>query len=281
MRLSEAYRRYIGEYLQIKGVDENQLVHFRAGIRIWCETIGDLELSKITLEMVARFKTELKTYGRHRCDNTVRNYICNLRMVLKYWKLRGEPCLDYELIPAPKREPVIPSYLSADEVQKIIDSTDIVRTKFIISILYASGIRVSELIQLNRDTIRNGCFTVIGKGKKPRICFLDARATHYMELYLESRTDRLDCLIATKDGTRASAETIQLVIRNAAERAGIEKKVTPHTLRHSFATNYISNNGNIRHLADMLGHASLNTTAHYTHIVNNDLRREYAKFHTC
>lgn len=281
MRLSEAYHRYIGEYLQIKGVDENQLVHFRAGIRIWCETIGDLELSEITLEMVARFKTELKTYGRHRCDNTVRNYICNLRMVLKYWKLRGEPCLDYELIPAPKREPVIPSYLSADEVQKIIDSTDIVRTKFIISILYASGIRVSELVQLNRDTIRNGCFTVIGKGKKPRICFLDARAKHYMELYLESRTDRLDCLIATKDGTRASAETIQLIVRNATARAGIAKKVSPHTLRHSFATNYIGNGGNIRHLADLLGHASLNTTAHYTHLVNGDLMREYMLHHTC
>ncbi len=281
MKLSEAYSRYIGEYLQIKGVDENQLVHFRAGIKIWCETIGDCELSKITLEMVARFKTELKTYGRHRCDNTVRNYICNLRMVLKYWKLRGEPCLDYELIPAPKREPVIPSYLSADEVQKIIDSTDIVRTKFIISILYASGIRVSELVQLNRDTIQDGMFTVIGKGRKPRIAFLDARSSFYLEKYLSTRKDRLDALIITKDGTRASASTIQLIVRNAAERAGIEKKVTPHTLRHSFATNYISNNGNIRHLADMLGHASLNTTAHYTHIVNNDLRREYAKFHTC
>lgn len=281
MRISEAYRRYIGEYLQIRGVDENQLVHFRAGIKIWCETIGDSDLSKITLEMVARFKTELKTYGRHRCDNTVRNYICNLRMVLKYWKLRGEPCLDYELIPAPKREPVIPSYLSAEEVQKIIDSTDIVRTKFIISMLYASGIRVSELIQLNRDTIQDGVFTVIGKGSKPRIAFLDARSALYMEKYLSTRKDRLDALIITKDGTRASASTIQLIVRNAAERAGIEKKVTPHTLRHSFATNYISNNGNIRHLADMLGHASLNTTAHYTHIVNNDLRREYAKFHSC
>ena len=281
MRLSEAYRRYIGEYLQIKGVDENQLVHFRAGIRIWCETIGDLELSEITLEMVARFKTELKTYGRHRCDNTVRNYICNLRMVLKYWKLRGEPCLDYELIPAPKREPVIPSYLTADEVELMIQKSNRIRTKFVISILYASGIRVSELVQLNRDTIQDGMFTVIGKGRKPRIAFIDARSSFYLEKYLSQRKDRLDALIVTKDGTRASASTIQLIVRNAAERAGIEKKVTPHTLRHSFATNYISNNGNIRHLADMLGHASLNTTAHYTHIVNNDLRREYAKFHTC
>lgn len=281
MKISEAIKRYIDEYLVIKGTDENQLIHTRALSRLWVEIVGDMELEEVSLEAIGAFRSGLKTYGRYRCHNTVRNYLCDLRMVLKYWKLRGETCLDYELIPAPKREPVIPSYLSADEVQKIIDSTALVRTKFIISILYASGIRVSELVQLNRDTIRNGCFTVIGKGKKPRICFLDARATHYMELYLESRTDRLDCLIATKDGTRASAETIQLIVRNATARAGIDKKVSPHTLRHSFATNYIGNGGNIRHLADLLGHASLNTTAHYTHLVNGDLMREYRLHHTC
>jgi site-specific recombinase XerD len=280
MKLSQAYNRYISEYLDIKGTDDNQLVHYRAGIRIWCHTIGDKEISKITLDDISRFKTELRTYGHHRCDNTVRNYICNLRMVLKYWKLRGQECLDYELIPAPRREPVIPSFLSAEEVDKIISSTDLIRTKFIVSLLYASGIRVSELVQLNRDTIKNGMFTVIGKGRKPRICFVDARTVKYMELYLGSRTDRLDALICTKDGTRASASTIQLVIRNACEKAGIDKKVSPHTLRHSFATNYIGNGGNIRHLADLLGHESLNTTAHYTHIVNNDLMREYRLHHS-
>lgn len=281
MKLSEAYRRYVGEYLEIKGVDENQLVHFRAGIRIWCETVGDKELEKITLKDVARFKTNLKTYGRHRCENTVRNYICNLRMVLKYWKLRGEPCIDYELIPAPKREPVLPAFLTAEEVASMIDASDRVRTKLIVSLLYSSGIRISELIQLNRDSVRDGQFTVVGKGRKPRVAFCDARSEFYLKMYLSTRKDRLDALIVTKDGTRASASTIQMVVRNAAERAGIEKKVTPHTLRHSFATNFIGNNGNIRHLADMLGHASLNTTAHYTHLLNNDLRREFLKFHTC
>ena len=101
-----------------------------------------------------------------------------------------------------------------------------------------------------------------------------------MELYLKTRTDRLDALIATKDGTRASASTIQMVIRNACAKAGINKKVSPHTLRHSFATNYLGNGGNVRHLADLLGHESLNTTAHYTHIVDNDLMREYRKHHS-
>lgn len=280
MKMSEAIRRYEDEYLQIKGVEKQQVFHYRALGRYWCEIMGDTDISDIDLKLISKFKTEFATYGRHRCNNTIHNYLCNLRMVLKYWKLRGEDVIDYTLIPTPRKDPVIPAFLTAEEVDKMIDSTDIIRTKFIISILYASGIRVSELVQLNRDTIKDGMFTVIGKGRKPRICFLDARSEFYMEKYLSKRTDRLEPLILTKDGTRASASTIQLVIRNATERAGIHKKVSPHTLRHSFATNYVSNGGNIRHLADLLGHVSLNTTAHYTHVVNKDLFREYRAYHT-
>lgn len=281
MKLSEAILRYEQEYLVIKGVDKHQIFHYRALSRFWCEIMGDLEIEELTIIDVADFKTKFQVYGRHRCNNTLNNYICALRMILRYWKIRGLKVIDYSIIPAPRRDPVIPSFLTAKEVDKMIESTEILRTKFIISLLYASGVRVSELIQLSRDTIKDGMFTVIGKGRKPRICFLDTRSTFYMEKYLSTRKDRLDALIITKDGTRASASTIQLVIRNATEKAGINKKVSPHTLRHSFATNYVKNGGNIRHLADLLGHASLNTTAHYTHIVNNDLMKQYQVFHTC
>lgn len=281
MKVSEAIKRYNTEYLAIKGVDENQQIHIKALSRLWVEIVGDMELENLSLEAIGAFKSGLATYGRHRCHNTVRNYLCELRMVLKYWKMRGEPCIDYELIPAPKREPVIPAYLSAEEVDRIIKASDLVRTKFVISLLYSSGIRVSELVHLNRDTIKDGYFTVIGKGSKARICFLDARSRLYMEKYLSERKDRSEALIITKDGYRAGAGTIQMIVRNACEKTGIKKKVSPHTLRHSFATNYISNGGNIRHLAELLGHESLNTTAHYTHLVNNDLYKEYRQYHTC
>jgi site-specific recombinase XerD len=279
--MSTAILRYEKEYLVIKGVDKQQIFHYRALGRYWCEIIGDMELKDITLQEISEFRSKFQTYDRHRCTNTVHNYICNIRMLFKYWRLRGEEVMDYTIIPAPRKDPVIPPFLTAEEVDKMILSTDIIRTKFIISLLYASGIRVSELVQLNRNTIKDRTFTVIGKGKKPRICFIDARTELYMEKYLSTRKDRLEALIRTKDGTRASASTIQMIIRNACEKAGIEKKVSPHTLRHSFATNYVSNGGNIRHLADLLGHESLNTTAHYTHIVNNDLFREYKLHHSC
>lgn len=280
MLLSEAVERYIIEYLIIKGVDDNQVVHYRSMSRLFCEIVGDKNLNIITLEDVAEFQNKLHYVEKNRCNNTVRNYICELRMILRYWGLRGEDCLNYELIPSPNREPNVPAFLTAEEVQRLIDSTDLIRTKLVISLLYSSGIRVSELQQLNRDSIRDGQFTVIGKGRKVRICFIDDRTEQFLKEYLSQRKDRSEALLVGAQSQRISVSTIQLIIRNATEKAGLKKKITPHTFRHSFATNYISNDGNIRHLASLLGHSSVNTTAHYSHLVDNDLKAAYQRHHS-
>lgn len=102
-----------------------------------------------------------------------------------------------------------------------------------------------------------------------------------MEAYLKSRSDRHDALIVSfEHKARMTATNIQLLVRNSAARAGITKKVTPHTLRHSFATNFLKNNGNMRYLSAMLGHASLDTTMMYAHVVDRDLQKQYEKYHT-
>ena len=281
MRISEAYLRYVREYLEIKGADLNQITHYKASARLWVEIVGDKELSKVTMEDIAKFTSGLKTYGQHRGTNTVAYYIKELRVVLRYWRLRGEKVLDSDIIPIPKREPNTPSFLSKEEVNRMIKSSHLIRTKFIISMLYSSGLRVSELKSLDRCSIVDRQFTVVGKGKKERIGFIDARTERYMEKYLSMRKDTSEALIATSEGNRASVSTIQFIVRNAAKNAGITKKVSPHTLRHSFATNFVSNDGNIRHLAMLMGHNSIETTAQYTHLVNNDLMREYKLHHTC
>lgn len=102
-----------------------------------------------------------------------------------------------------------------------------------------------------------------------------------MEQYLATREDHESALVVSYESKhRMTATNIQLLIRNSAKRAGIKDKVTPHTLRHSFATNFLQNNGNMRYLADLLGHASLETTQMYAHVVNNDLQSAYEKYHT-
>jgi site-specific recombinase XerD len=163
----------------------------------------------------------------------------------------------------------------------MIDNAYNLRNAFIISLLYSSGIRLSELISLNQGQIVDRRFTVIGKGRKPRLCFIDQRTEQLMDQYLASRTDHSDALVVSfEHKERMTATNVQLLIRNSAKRAGINKKVTPHTLRHSFATNFLKNNGNMRYLSAMLGHASLDTTMMYAHVVDQDLQRQYEKYHT-
>lgn len=102
-----------------------------------------------------------------------------------------------------------------------------------------------------------------------------------MNEYLATRTDRNDALVISfEHKDRMTATNVQLVVRNAARRAGINKKVTPHTLRHSYATNFLKNNGNMRYLCQSMGHVSMDTTAMYAHVVDADLEDQYRKFHT-
>lgn len=163
----------------------------------------------------------------------------------------------------------------------MIECSTSVRNAFVISLLYSSGIRLSELIALNRGQIIDRRFTVIGKGRKPRLCFIDQRTELLMNMYLASRKDNHEALIVSNEfKRRMTATNIQLLVRNSASKACLNKKVSPHTLRHSFATNFLKNNGNMRYLSAMLGHASLDTTMMYAHVVDSDLQDQYQKYHT-
>jgi site-specific recombinase XerD len=242
------------------------------------QQLGDKDMAELT---VADISSWVKELHKTRCLNTVRNYITRLRVVADYMALLGLPSIQARLIPIPKREATIPAFLTPSEVEAMIACSYNLRNAFTISLLYSSGIRLSELIQLNRNQINDRRFTIIGKGNKPRLCFIDKRTEQLMEQYLKTRTDRADALIISAvNKQRMTPTNVQLLIRNSAMRAGITKKVTPHTLRHSFATNFLRNNGNMRYLSTMLGHASLDTTMMYAHVVDNDLQKQYEKYHT-
>lgn len=278
MRISEAFTLYLEDYIRFK----NQSVRIEESHE-FCERtliyeIGDKQIEELTLADIRRWRNEL---SKTRHINTVRNYITRLRAVLNYCSIRGVKCLDVRLVPIPKREATVPTFISNEQVDAMISHAYNTRNAFIVSLIYSSGIRLSELIALNRGQIQHRRFTVIGKGSKPRLCFIDERTEQLMESYLATRDDHESALVVSYESKhRMTATNIQLLIRNSAKRAGIKDKVTPHTLRHSFATNFLQNNGNMRYLADLLGHASLETTQMYAHVVNNDLQTAYEKYHT-
>lgn len=286
MKLSEAFDMY-EKYITIKGQSGRTIENCRYVKSRLIDVVGDIKLSKLSLDDIHKWKTAM-TYGElpngrkvKRSQNSLRGDILRLRVMLKYMGIIGEKCLDYELVPVPKREDVRRTFLYEDEVAAMIDNAYSLRNKFIISLLYSSGIRLSEFLSLNRNSIQGRCFTVIGKGKKLRLCFIDERTEKLMHRYLRTRHDNCPALVVSNlYKQRMTASNVQLLIRNAAKRAGIDKVVTPHVFRHSFATNFISNNGGIKPLSELLGHKSLDTTSIYTHLVNNDLLHQYEQFHT-
>lgn len=259
-------------------------------LRIFIEFLGeDLSVESLTFERVRDWKEWL---SRTRCPNTVREYIIRLRVVLRHLKKRGHPCLDYELIGLPGRPDRVPEFLAKEQITEIICALQCRRRGYpplararnvaIVSLFYASGIRANELLQLNRGSLRtDGTFTVIGKGNKPRLCFTDARARKYIHEYLSMRRDTHPALfVSHQTGARLSKSQLQLIFARIRELVCFDVPVHPHILRHSFATNLLQNNANLRYAQAMLGHSSIQTTQMYSHVVDNDLKRIHELAHT-
>ena len=278
MRISEAFDLYRDDYIRLKNQSKRTEEMHDGCKRLLVQTVGDIDIDKLTLNEIRDWREELL---KRRTINTIRVYIVRLRAVLAYLNIRKIPALDARLVPVPQREATVPTFLTEQEVSAMIDHAFSIRNAFVVSLIYSSGIRISELIRLNRGQILDNSFTVIGKGNKPRICFIDKRTSDLMDKYLATRKDNNAALIvSTENKARMTPTNIQLLVRNTAKRAGIDKHVTPHTLRHSFATNFLRNNGNMRYLAELLGHSSLETTMMYAHVVNKDLQRQYQIYHT-
>ena len=278
MLLSEAFDMYLEDYIRAKNQSTRTEEMHDACKRLLIEFLGDKRVDQLTVLDVREWRKEI-TKGRK--PNSVRVYILRLRAVLRYCNIRDIPCIKSQLVPVPKREATVPIFLTEQEVSAMIERACSLRNAFIISLLYSSGIRLSELIALNKGQIIDRRFTVIGKGKKPRLCFIDERTELLMNMYLAKRQDNSSALVVSNEyKRRMTATNIQLLVRNTAKRAEITKKVTPHTLRHSFATNFLRNNGNMRYLSAMLGHASLDTTMMYAHVVDYDMQKQYEKYHT-
>lgn len=276
MKLSEAFDSYKRDVIVFRNqsgkTEENHDVMARSLLLY----LGDIEIDALTFERIRNWKQHL---DRTRSPATVRNYIIKLRVVLAYLQKKRVTSLDPELVAVPKAPETVPAFLTKQQVSKLISATRRLKNKAIVSLLYGSGIRISELCALNRQSIRDdGTFTVVGKGGKPRLCFTDERTRTLIDLYLETREDNNQSLFLTDQGRRVTPGTVQETFKSIRKLSGIE--CSPHTLRHSFATDLLRNNANMRYVQEMLGHRSLATTQMYSHVTNLDLHRVYREHHT-
>jgi site-specific recombinase XerD len=260
MLLSDAFHAYCRDVImwknQSKKTEENHYVTMKALVQFF----GDIAIEKLTFQMMRSFKEDLE---KSRSPETVRNYIIKTRVVLDYLQKQHMNVMSPEQIPVPKRRDKVPTFLTKEEVAQCITATRKLKNKAIISLLYASGIRISELCSLDRGQIKDRRFTVVGKGGRARLCFIDSRTEMLLEWYLAERDDNNQALFLCDSGTRIKPGTIQETFKTIRKQTGLD--VHPHSLRHSFATNLLTTNTNLYHVSRMLGHSQLNTTAQYLH----------------
>ena len=268
---------------------------------------GVNEPSGIDLELIRSYRLYLNRFTEKHNKNlkiVTQNYhLIALRSFLKYLAKRDIKTLAPEKIELPKVPTRSVDFLETAEVKRLIDATAEEKNKIvqardraILEFLFSTGLRISELVGLKKDSVnlKRGEFTVRGKGDKLRLVFLSALATEALNKYLDMREDNSKALFIRHDEKESveqqmksfdkpipglTARSIQRIIKKYAKLAGITKKISPHTLRHSFATDLLANGADLRAVQEMLGHASISTTQIYTHLTNQRLRDIYDKFH--
>lgn len=296
------------EYCEIeKGHSQLTVQNYDHYLQRFLEFAGDTTPAKITPDLIRKFRLQLNRMkneqGRTLGKKTQNYHLIALRSFLKYLAKRDIKSLTPEKIELADVEEKQISFLEPDELEKLFQATESekndlirLRDRAILETLFSTGLRVSELINLKRKNVNidRGEFTVSGKGGKNRIVFLSESAASRLKEYLNKRQDNSPALFVRHRLQQKAEEdiseefegfshltprTIQRIIQKYTIRAGITKKVTPHVLRHSFATDLLRSGADLRSVQSMLGHSSVTTTQVYTHITDEYLKETHQKYH--
>jgi integrase/recombinase XerD len=262
-------------WLEIQGKSKNTIKTYSGIVKKFLEflinsgiiitdtkSINDSLDKNLILKFLAESKVKKKLDS-----NSLRLYVRAISSFLKF--------LDNEnlakQIKAPKVDKRLPKFITYDELNKLLENAENYRDKLIIKFLFYTGVRVSELIKIKKNDIifEEGFVKVYGKGGKERIVPIPKELLNELKDYINK--------INTENIFPLSSRQVERIIKNIAKKAGINKKVTPHVLRHSLATTLLSKGVDIRYIQEILGHSSLNITQIYTHVVPNQLKEIYNK----
>lgn len=284
MRLMDAFREYQEEEVLAMGGSINTYENYHYACKAFVGEWGNIPMEDITLKMIKRFGLTFRSTHSMR---TVRNYTACLRAVVGMCERGGLDVISSESIRLPKVKQGVPVCIEDTEFRRLVAAAaqpvrgypaiNRYRNVLIIKMLYYTGLRISELCDLDISSIRNREFSVTrGKSKEARTCYITPELESLIEEYLKLRTDHNPALFVSSQtgGKRISPKTIQLMFRRTRKIAELDG-VHPHTMRHSFCTKLLASGVDIRDTAELMGHQSWNTTKIYTHITNQRLKKAY------
>ncbi len=284
------------EYLEIeKGRGVKTVENYDRYLKRFFDYAKVKDPNKITEQMVREFRIALNrsagTSGTMK-KNTQNYHLIALRAFLKFLRKRDVISLNPERIELAKVGGRDLDLITSAELERLMkgpqgDSLSALRDRAILELLFSTGLRVSELCNLNQDLdLTRDEFSVRGKGEKVRVVFLSDEAKKAVAAYLKKRGDFGEALFVgyskarkTKDLSRLTPRSVERLVKNYAMKAGITRKVTPHVIRHSFATDLLSNGADLRSVQALLGHANIATTQVYTHVTDSHLRDVHKAFH--
>lgn len=294
------------EYLEIEKnaskLTIRNYAHYLTIFSEWLKIKGVSAPQKITQDVIKDYRVHLSRYtdekGNPLSRTTQSYYVIAIRSFFKWMTKRDIDVLSPEKIELPKAESHSMKFLDFDQVKRLLsqpntNKTAGLRDRAILEVLFSTGLRVSELVSLNRDQVntKRKEFGVIGKGRKHRVVFLSNDAAKWLDMYLDSRDDdwrpvfirysrRKSDITSDGEDMRLTARSVQRIVDTCCRRAHLPVKISPHGLRHSFATDLLMNGAGLRDVQEMLGHKNISTTQIYTHVTRPELKRTYEKYHS-
>lgn len=272
------------EYLKFeRRVSANTIDSYGENLLLLCETVKK--------EVINLKKNDIKKFldNGDATPRTKAHYLTVFNSFYKYLvfmdKIDVNPC---DGIKSPRIEKKLPNYLTSDEIDKLFDlrltKPIDYRNKALLEVIYATGARISEVIslELNQIDFEECVIKVMGKGKKERIIPLGNTALNSLYTYISNyraflvKNDTCNYVFLNKNGTKISRQGVFKILKELANKAGIKKEISPHTLRHSFATNLLNNGADLRVIQELLGHENLETTEIYSHLQNKKIEEDYS-----
>ena len=263
----ETFKRY----LLSKRYSPNTLNTYSEALKSFLTFCNTKAVKDITNEDVILYNNDYIL--KHNLSSSYQNQIVNA--IKLYFKIVKETAIDIDKIHRPKREKVLPNVLSKEEVLKIIDSTENLKHKTLLALIYSAGLRISEALNMKPkdiDSVRMLIHVKNAKGKKDRYTLLSEKVLQLLREYYTIYKPK-DYLFEGQFGGMYSSRSAQVILKQVAEKAGIKKPITLHTLRHSFATHLLESGTDLRYIQDLLGHSSPKTTMIYTHVTNDSLKK--------
>jgi integrase/recombinase XerD len=301
--MKESINSFLQHLIVEKGFSRNTLEAYRNDLNQFRDFVQERlngaasesnPWQQVDLSLLNEYIADLRGRKGYR-DTTTARKVAAIKSFFSFLALNGVVSEDpTELLGSPRVGRTLPKFLSAEEVTRLLDEAgqagtpESQRDATILELLYATGLRVSELVSLNVPDIdfQESYIRCWGKGSRERIVYLYPKALAELKSYLDTarivlvgpRKDET-ALFVNHRGERLTRQWVWNILKTCSKKAGIDERITPHTLRHSFATHLLQNGASLRHVQELLGHSSISTTQVYTHLSNHHLRQEYEKSH--